>query len=135
MTSTICYFVASVISLANFQGVDNQKLIFGVKQIVETVVADSYILCEGGSPITVEILSIEAPTNGIAIGPFEFKSKKTVVKVKITKDGKEFIGTGTAKTNVKSTLMQLQDENLEFQQTEFSVAVKKAVEDALKPTK
>ena len=130
--STVCYFIASVISLVNFQGVENEKLTCGVKQIVENVISDSYILCEGGSPVTVEILSVEAPTKGIAVGPFEFKSKKTIVKVKITMDGKAYYGTGSAKTNVKSTLMQLQDENLKFEQTEFSVAVKKAILNAIK---
>lgn len=130
--NVVCYFVASVISLVNFQNVDNNKLTFGIKQIVENVISDSYILCEGGSPVEVTILSAEAPTRGIAVGPFEFKSKKTIVKVKVTMNGKDYYGTGTAKTNVKSTLLQLQDENLEFQQTEFSVAVKKAIQDALK---
>jgi hypothetical protein len=33
--------------------------------------------------------------------------------------------------NVAATLLQLQDENLPFEQTEFSIAVKRAIEDAL----
>jgi hypothetical protein len=47
------------------------------------------------------------------------------------KDGVETIGIGSAKMNVSATLLQLQDENLPFEQTEFSVAMKKAIEDAL----
>ena len=43
----------------------------------------------------------------------------------------KYVGTGTAKMNVAATLLQLQDENLPFEQTEFSIAVKKAIVDAL----
>jgi hypothetical protein len=46
-------------------------------------------------------------------------------------NGKEYYGTGKAKTNVAATLMQLQDEELPFERTEFSVALKKSLEDAL----
>ena len=63
--------------------------------------------------------------------PFEFKQKKTFVTVTVTKDGKEYVGTGTAKMNVAATLLQLQDDNLPFEQTEFSIAIKKAIVDAL----
>jgi hypothetical protein len=34
--------------------------------------------------------------------------------------------------NVSATLLQLQDEDLPFEQTEFSVAMKKAIESAMK---
>jgi hypothetical protein len=64
-------------------------------------------------------------------GANEFKQKKTFVTVTVTKDGVESVGVGTAKMNVAATLLQLQDENLPFEQTEFSVAVKRAIEDAL----
>jgi hypothetical protein len=33
--------------------------------------------------------------------------------------------------NVAATLLQLQNENLPFEQTEFSIAVKKAIENTL----
>jgi hypothetical protein len=88
-------------------------------------------LCDDGKPVEVTIISVDAPTTGIQIGPFEFKSKKTVVKTKVVMGGKEYYGTGKAKTNVAATLMQLQDEELPFERTEFSVALKKSLEDAL----
>ena len=62
---------------------------------------------------------------------FEFKQKKTIVKTKVVIDGKEYYGEGTNKTTATSTLLQLQDENLPFERTEFSVALKKSLEDAL----
>jgi hypothetical protein len=131
MNTIVCYFVASVMSMASIAGISEEKFTFGVRQITEEVLAENTPLCPDGSPVFVVIESIEAPTNAIRIGPFEFKQKKTVVKVKITKDGKETFGVGTAKMNVSATLLQLQDEKLPFEQTEFSIAVKKAIVDAL----
>ena len=58
-------------------------------------------------------------------------SDETIIKVKITKDGKEYIGEGTAKTTVKSTLIELKDENLPFEKTTFASAIKKSLLDAV----
>ena len=127
----LCYFVASVISLAKLDGVDQNRLEFGVRQMTEELISDKYSLCPEGNPIEVQIVSIEAPTKGIQVGPFEFKQKKTIVTAKVLIYGKEYVGIGTNKTTASSTLLQLQDENLPFEQTEFSVALKKALEDAL----
>jgi len=131
MNPIVCYFVASVISLASLKGIPEEKFTFGVRQITEEIVGQSAPLCEDGSPIYVTVESIKAPTKGIQVGPFKFKQKKTLVTVKVVKDGVETIGIGSAKMNVSATLLQLQDENLPFEQTEFSVAMKKAIEDAL----
>ena len=131
MNPIVCYFVASVMSLASINGIEQEKFTFGVRQITEEIVGQQAPLCPDGSPIYVVVEEIKAPTQGIRIGPFEFKQKKTFVTVKVTKDGKETRGVGTAKMNVAATLLQLQDENLPFEQTEFSIAVKRAIEDAL----
>ena len=131
MNTIVCYFVASVMSMASIAGIPEEKFTFGVRQITEEIVGQKAPLCPDGSPIYVVVNEIKAPTQGVRIGPFEFKQKKTFVTVTITKDGKEYVGTGTAKMNVAATLLQLQDDNLPFEQTEFSIAVKKAVVDAL----
>jgi len=132
MDTLICYFISSVITLAHMNGVPDTKLTYGAKQIVTELVNDKYALCDDGRPVTVEILSIEAPTKGIRVGPFEFKQKKTVVKTKITMDGKEYFGEGSNKTSVSSTILQLQDENLPFERTEFSSALRKSLESAFR---
>jgi len=131
MTPIVCYFVASVISMASIAGMPEEKFTFGVRQITEEIVGQEAPLCPDGSPIYVVVNEIKAPTQGVRIGPFEFKQKKTFVTVTVTKDGVESVGVGTAKMNVAATLLQLQDENLPFEQTEFSVAVKRAIENAL----
>ena len=132
MNTIVCYFISSVITLAHMNGVPDTKLTYGAKQIVTELVNDKYALCDDGRPVTVEILSIEAPTKGIRVGPFEFKQKKTVVKTKITMDGKEYFGEGTNKTSVSSTILQLQDENLPFERNEFSYALRKSLESSFK---
>jgi hypothetical protein len=129
--NVLCYFVASVISLAGLKDMPEEKFTFGVRQIVEEVVAQSAPLCDDGSPINVTVESIKAPTKGIQIGPFKIKQKKTTVTVVIVKDGVEYRGSGDAKMKTKAMMVQLQDENLPFEQTEFSIAVKKAIIDAL----
>lgn len=131
MNTIVCYFVASVISMASIAGIPEEKFTFGVRQITEEIVGQQAPLCPDGSPIYVVVNDIKTPTKGIRIGPFEFKQKKTFVTVTVTKDGKESVGVGTANMNVSSTILQLQDENLPFEQTEFSIALKKAIENAL----
>jgi hypothetical protein len=110
---------------------NSNRVIFGVRQITEEVLSEKYSICQDGSPVTVEIFSIEAPTTGISIGPFTATKKETIVKIKITKDGKEYIGEGTAKTTVKSTFIELKDSNLPFEKTTFASAVKKSIVDAV----
>ena len=100
MNPVICYFISSVISLASLPGVPAEKLTFGARQITTELVGQKYSLCDGGKPVEVTIISVDAPTTGIQIGPFEFKSKKTVVKTKVVMGGKEYYGTGKAKTNL-----------------------------------
>jgi hypothetical protein len=129
--NVLCYFVASVISLAGLKDIPEEKFTFGVRQIVEEVVAQEAPLCDDGEPIYVTVESIKAPTKGIQIGPFKIKQKKTTVSILIVKDGVEYRGEGDAKMKTKAMMVQLQDENLPFEQTEFSIAVKKAILDAL----
>lgn len=132
----MCFYVASVGSQSSIAGIDNNKFTFGVRQITEDILQQQELtLCdssaEGASPVYVTITDIKAPTKGIQIGPFEFKQKKTIVEVDVAIGSKVYHGVGSAKTNVAATLLQLQDENLPFERTEFSVALKKSLEDAL----
>jgi hypothetical protein len=130
-TAGDCYKVEKVFATADAPEMNSNRVIFGIKQITEEVLSEKFSICQDGSPIIVEIVSIEAPTTGIAIGPFTATKKETIVKIKITKDGKEYIGEGTAKTTVKSTFIELKDSNLPFEKTTFASAVKKSIVDAV----
>ncbi len=132
----MCFYVATVTSNANLAGIDNQKFTFGLRQITEDVLNErGNPLCPStdlnASPVYVTVTEIKAPTQGVRIGPFEFKQKKTIVEVDVAIGSQVYHGVGRANTNVAATLMQLQDDNLPFERTEFSVAVKKAIVDAL----
>jgi len=136
VTSTVmlgqtCYTVKSVENKTENPDLSSKRFTFGVKQITEELMSDKINLCEDGSPITVNILSIEAPTVGINIGPFMIKKKNTIVEVVVIKDGVEYPGEGSAKLSVKASFAELKDENLPFEKSTFSSAVKKALENAI----
>jgi hypothetical protein len=94
-------------------------------------VSQKYSLCEDGAPITVEIVSIEAPSIGINIGPFMIKKKITIVKTKMIIDSVVYEGEGEAKLSVKAGFAELRDENLPFEKSVFASAVKKSLENAI----
>jgi hypothetical protein len=126
-----CYSVKHVESRANIEGVSPKRFTLGVKQITEEVMSEKYSICEDGDSVSVIVESIEAPTTGIAIGPFEMKRKVTIVTTKIIINNKEYIGVGEGKVDVKSTFIELQDENLPFEKSSFSAALKKSLVDAV----
>ena len=102
-----------------------------MKQITEELISDKLNLCEDGSPIVINILSIEAPSVGINIGPFMIKKKITEVKTQVIFDGKVLDGFGVAKLSVKAGFAELRDENLPFEKSVFASAVKKSLENAI----
>lgn len=126
-----CYSVKDVKNNGEIEGINPKRFTLGVKQITEEILSVNKTICEDGKPVSVLIESIEAPSTGISLGPFERKRKKTVVTLVITMDGKEYKGVGDANTDVKSTFIELQDENLPFEKSSFSSALKKAIQNAL----
>ena len=126
-----CYKVERVVSTAEIEELNQRRIIFGIKQMAEELLSEEYDLCVDGKPIFVEVLSIEAPSKGFSLGPWQKKKKETVVKIKVIIDDQELFGEGLAETSVESTFIDLNDENLPFQKTTFASAVKKAIESIL----
>jgi len=126
-----CYTVKSVENKTENPDLSSKRFTFGVKQITEEVMSERHSICEDGDSVSVIVESIEAPTTGVAIGPFEMKRKVTIVTTKIIINGKEYIGVGEGKVDVKSTFIELQDENLPFEKSSFSAALKKSLVDAV----
>lgn len=129
--SQTCYTVKNITNKGNIEGINPKRFTLGVKQITEEILSDKHSICDNGDSVSVVIESIEAPTTGIAIGPFEKKRKVTIVKLKIIINNKEFEGTGESKTDVKSTFIELQDENLPFEKSSFSAGLKKGLIEAI----
>ena len=95
------------------------------------MLSSKYSLCDAGSPVVVNITSIEAPSVGINIGPFMIKKKITEVKTQVIVDGKTLDGFGVAKLSVSAGFAELRDENLPFEKSVFASAVKKSLENAI----
>ena len=126
-----CLTVKNVENKGSIEGINPKRLTLGVKQITEEILSQKYSICENGDSVSVVIESIEAPTIGISIGPFEKKRKVTIVTLKVGINGKEFEGVGESKIDVKSTFIELQDENIPFEKSSFSAGLKKALQDAI----
>ena len=126
-----CYTVYKVENKTENTDLSSKKFTFGVKQITEELISDKKNLCDNGSPIYVNILSIEAPSIGINIGPFMIKKKITEVKTEVIIDGVVYEGFGEAKLSVKAGFAELRDENLPFEKSVFASAIKKSLENAI----
>ena len=126
-----CYTVKNVTTEVEMEEISQRRIIFGIKQMMEDVISDKYDICLDGKPVEVKVTSIEAPTTGISIGPWTKVSKKTIVTLLVYIDGKIIEVEGKAKSTVKATFIDLNNENLPFSKTVFASAVKKALEATL----
>jgi len=70
-----CYKVDRVVSRIETEDISQKRIIFGIKQMAEEVLSEKYDLCQSGTPIFIEITSIEAPSTGFKIGPWEKKKE------------------------------------------------------------
>lgn len=131
LQSQNCYSVNKVENKTENPDLSSKKFTFGVKQIAEELIGEKMSLCEEGLPIYVNILSIEAPSIGINIGPFMIKKKITEVKTEVVIDGVVYEGYGEAKLSVKAGFAELRDENLPFEKSVFASAIKKSLENAI----
>ncbi len=126
-----CYTVKGVENKTENPDLSSKRFTFGVKQIAEELIGEKVPLCEDGSSVVVNILSIEAPSIGINIGPFMIKKKITEVKTEVLINGMVYEGFGVAKLSVKAGFAELKDENLPFEKSVFASAIKKSLENAI----
>jgi len=126
-----CITVKGVENKTENPDLSSKRFIFGVKQIAEELLSEKYTICLDGRPVNVYITNIEAPSQGISIGPFMIKKKITIVTTELEIDGNKYKGEGKAAISVKATFAELRDENLPFEKSVFASAVKKAIEDSI----
>jgi hypothetical protein len=126
-----CYTVKEIKNNGEIEGINPKRFTLGVKQITEELMSEKFTICEDGKSVIVTIISIESPSTGFSLGPFEKKRKKTIVKISINLDGTNYEGEGQSNTDVQSTFIELQDENLPFEKSSFSNALKKALFDVI----
>ena len=122
-----CYTVTMVSTQVQMEEISKNRIIFGIKQIMEDVISDKYELCMDGKPITVIVKSMKHQQQVLNLES-GVKPQKNIVKMLIYIDGKEIEVTGKAKSTVESTFIDLNNEKLPFNKTTFSSAVKKAID-------
>jgi len=123
-----CYTVTKVSTQVEIEEIGKKRIIFGIKQMVEDIISDKHTLCLEGIPVEVQIVSIEAPTTGIELGPWTKISKKTIIKMLIFIGDKKIEVEGKAKSTVGSTFIDISNSILPFSKTTFASAVKKSIE-------
>jgi ribosomal protein S1 len=126
-----CYRVTKVITLVEAPEMKKERILFGIKQMTEEILSEKVSICEDGTPVEVEIMSIEAPSTSTSFGPFAKEKKETIVKLRIIIGKDDYWGQGKANVTVQSTFLDLNDDNLPFSKTAFSGAVKKALVEAV----
>jgi hypothetical protein len=131
MYSQECYTVSKVISSAQIEELNQNRISFGIKQMTEEIMSEKYTICQYGNPVIIDVYSIEAPSKGMSLGPFAKNKKQTIVKIKVLLGDKELLGEGLAETSTQSMFLDLNDDNLPFNKTSFASAIKKALESAL----
>ena len=126
-----CYRVTKVTTLVEAPEMKKERILFGIKQMTEEILSEKYTICEDGTPVEVEVMSIEAPSTSTSFGPFAKEKKETIVKLRIIIGKDDYWGQGKANITVQSTFLDLNDDNLPFSKTVFSGAVKKALVEAV----
>jgi hypothetical protein len=130
-TAPKCHKVTKVSSQVEAPEMKKERVTFGIKQMTEEILSEKVSICEDGTPVEVEIMSVEAPTNSTSLGPWAKTKKITIVKLRLLIDGEEYWGQGEANVTVQSTFLDLNDDNSPFNKTAFSGAVKKALVEAV----
>jgi hypothetical protein len=126
-----CYRVTKVSSQVEAPEMKKERVVFGIKQMTEEILSEKFDICENGEPVEVEVMSVEAPSTNTSLGPFSKTKKITIVKLRLLIGKEEYWGQGAANVTVQSTFLDLNDDNLPFNKTSFSGAVKKALIEAV----
>jgi hypothetical protein len=134
-TAPKCYKVTKVSSQVEAPEMKKDRVVFGIKQMTEEMLSEKVSICENGTPVEVEVMSVEAPSTNTSLGPWAKTKKITIVKLRLLIEGEEYWGQGEANVTVQSTFLDLNDDNLPFNKTAFSGAVKKALQEAIEEMK
>jgi len=123
--------IDTVINSTPIQTIEDRDVRFGVKETVEELLYD-----KGINPLasrtTIEITKIESPQQKLNIVGMQWLRKNYIVEVKITIDGKEYIGDAKRKTLLFAALLNVENNEVPLNRKAFSKALQRSLEDALK---
>jgi len=123
--------IDTVINLTPIETIEDRNVCFGVKETVEELLYDKGIN-PLASNITVEIVKIESPQQKLNIVGMQWLRKNYIVEVKITIDGKEYVGDAKRKTLLFAALLDVENNEVPLNRKAFSKALQRSLEDALK---
>jgi hypothetical protein len=126
-----CVKVDTVYVTAKMKQLSNRDIRFGIKQTTEEILSEKYCLTDIGTPVAVEVSYIGMPTQSFRIGGIGSESQTTEVAVKLHFKDKEFEGTGSSSTDVRTIMIELKDGKVPFSKMTISNALKMAIQDAV----
>ena len=123
--------IDTVINTTPIQTIEDRDVRFGVKETVEEILYDKNFNPQMHH-ISVEITKIESPQQKLNIVGMQWLRKDYIVEVKITIDGKEYIGDAKRKTLLFAALLDVENNEVPLNRKAFSKALQRSLEDALK---
>ena len=127
-----CVKVDTVYTTAKIKELKNRRITFGIRQIAEEELSKKYQICQEGEPIGIEVAYVGTPKKSFTFGGVGGAVQTTEVLVKIHMAGLVYTGNGAEETSAQMMFIQLNDDQIPFDKTTLSTALKKAIADAVK---
>jgi hypothetical protein len=126
-----CVYVNQVTVNKKFKELNSRNIKFGIKQIAEEILSEKHCLADSSNAVNVEVYSIGAPKTTIRIIGASSISQVTQVNLKVTYKGIVYEGLGEAQTDVRSMFIELENNEVPFNNTTISTALKRALQSAI----
>ena len=131
VTAQQCVYVDSVYNTAKLRELGNRDIRFGIKQIVEEELSETFCLSDDGKDMDVEVFYFGLPKTTIRVVGIEKTESLTQVGVRIHYDGKCYEGIGESSTEVRAMMIEVKEGMMPFEKMTVSSALKKAIHEAI----
>jgi hypothetical protein len=126
-----CVYVNQITVNKKFKELNSRNIKFGIKQIAEEILSEKHCLADSSNAVNVEVYSIGAPKTTIRIIGASSISQVTQVNLKVTFKNVVYEGLGEAQTDVRSMFIELENNEVPFNNTTISTALKRALQNAI----
>jgi hypothetical protein len=126
-----CVKVDTVYTTSKIKDLQNRRITFGIKQIAEEELSGKFRLCQEGEPIKIEVAYVGTPKKSFSIGGIGGAVQTTETLIKIHFMGKTYQGEGSEETSAQMVFIQLKDDQIPFDKTTLSTALKLAIKEAV----
>ena len=126
-----CVYVNQITVNKKFKELNSRNIKFGIKQIAEEILSEKHCLADSSIAVNVEVYSIGAPKTTIRIIGASSISQVTQVNLKVTFKNVVYEGLGEAQTDVRSMFIELENNEVPFNNTTISTALKRALQNAI----